>query len=56
MSKTLTVKQAARVRKVNPQTIHRWLKSGVLPDRRLPGTRKHAILSSDLFPSVEAAK
>ncbi len=54
MPKTLTVKQAARLRKVDPQTIHRWLKAGTIPDRRLPGMRRHAILVTDLFPQQVA--
>jgi len=44
----LTVKQAAKLARVHPVTVRRWLLTGVLPDRRIPGTKKHIILESDI--------
>lgn len=44
----LTVKQAAKLARVHPITIHRWLALGVLPDRRIPGTKKHIIHDTDI--------
>jgi len=48
--RTFTVPQAAKLRRVHPVTIRLWLAKGKLPDRRVPGTKKHIILESDLFP------
>lgn len=48
MPRHLTTKQAARLLNVTPLTVWRWVKSGKLPDRRIPGTRKLVFLLSDL--------
>lgn len=44
----LTVPQAARMARVHPDTIRIWVRKGILPDRRPPGTRKIILLESDL--------
>jgi len=44
-----TLKQAAQARRVHVKTIYRWLKLGIIPDRRPPGARKIIILHDDLF-------
>jgi len=50
-----TVPQAARKARVSAKTIRRWLHKGILPDRRLPGTKRYLIHEEDLFPSIEKA-
>ncbi len=55
--RTFTVPQAAKLRRVHPVTIRLWLAKGKLPDRRPPGTHKHVIYESDLFPQpAESSK
>lgn len=57
MQRFYTLKQAAKLCGVKPLTIHRWVKAGILPDRRLPGTHKHRFLATDLVrePQQQAA-
>ncbi len=44
----LTLQQAARRMLVHPQTIRLWMRRGIIPDRRLPGTRKLWFYPDDL--------
>lgn len=48
----MTVEQAARHMQVHPQTIRFWARNGILPDRRLPRTRKFWFLADDLVRPV----
>ena len=47
----LTVNEAARRLKVNPQTLRRWIRAGVLPARKL-GKKEYRISAADLEERV----
>ena len=47
----LTVEEAARRLKVNPQTLRRWIRSGLLPARKL-GKKAYRISAADLEERV----
>lgn len=51
--KRLSTKDVARILGVHELTVLRWIKIGILPDRRLPNTRKHWFLASDLQPQIQ---
>ena len=55
MTRLMTVKQVAKLYGVHPVTIHRWLLLGKLRSRRIPGTRKHVFLESDLLAEPKEA-
>ena len=42
------VPMAARKMRVTEETIRRWIRAGLLPDRRVAGSRQYLILKSDL--------
>lgn len=44
----LTVPEVARLLRVNCDTVRRWVRTGLLPDRRIPGARKILIWQCDL--------
>jgi len=44
----LSLSQAAEKAGVSTRTIREWLRRGIIPTRRLPGTRKHIIYATDL--------
>jgi hypothetical protein len=48
----LSLKDVMRISRVHRVTVLRWIKVGILPDRRLPGTKKHWFLQSDLLPKI----
>ncbi len=48
----LSVAQAARSMNVHPQTIRFWVRNGILPDRRFPGTRKMWFYPEDVAPRM----
>lgn len=53
----LTVEQAALMMQVHPNTIRFWARNGILPDRRLPKTRRFWFYQSDFVkqPETQAA-
>tara|TARA_R110000868_G_scaffold367803_1_gene630806 strand:- start:389 stop:553 length:165 start_codon:yes stop_codon:yes gene_type:complete len=46
--RTLTVAKAAKLIKRHPITVLAWIRKGIIPERRPPGTRKHIIHEADL--------
>lgn len=48
VNKYLTLKEAAKLARVSRATMYRWLAKGIIPDRRMPGTRKALVLATDL--------
>ena len=53
MNRYLTLKEAAKRARVSRATLYRWLALGIIPDRRIPGTRKALILATDLIRQPE---
>ncbi len=53
MPKLYTVKQVAKMKGVHPITIYHWLARGILPDRRLPGTKRHEWPLEDFMPEMK---
>lgn len=54
MPNIYTVDDAAGIARVSRRTIMRWLKVGILPDRRPNGVYRHIIWASDLEPWLGA--
>lgn len=51
----LNVKQAAKLAMVHPQTIRFWARNGIVPDRRIPGTKRMWFYETD-FTKTEHAQ
>lgn len=49
----LSLKEAAAMARVHPDTLRRAIKRKALPDRRIQGCQRYWLLPTDLFSSVQ---
>lgn len=53
---TLSVAEVAKILNVQPMTIRRWVGSGRLPARRLPGTKPYKLRQADIDALIHQSK